>query len=46
MVNNSNNHQLDRKLAGMFETKENIEKAGLDVIGIFDGRSRVIKFLI
>lgn len=45
MVNNSNNHQLDRKLAGMFETKENIEKAGLDVIGIFDGEEPRYKIL-
>ncbi|NMA65730.1 MAG: CapA family protein, partial [Clostridiaceae bacterium] len=45
MVNNSNNHQLDRKLAGMFETKENIEKAGLDVIGIFNGEKQRYKIL-
>ena len=45
MVNNSNNHQLDRKLAGMLETKENIEKAGLDVIGIFDGEEPRYKIL-
>ncbi|NLM72991.1 MAG: CapA family protein [Clostridiaceae bacterium] len=37
MVNNSNNHQLDRKLSGMFETRDNIQKAGLEVAGIYDG---------
>lgn len=37
MVNNSNNHQLDRKLAGMFETRDNIHKARLEVTGIYDG---------
>lgn len=37
MVNNSNNHQLDRKLSGMFETRDNIHKAGLEVAGIYDG---------
>lgn len=37
MVNNSNNHQLDRKLAGMFETRDNIHKAGLEVTGVYDG---------
>ncbi len=37
MVNNSNNHQLDRKLSGMYETRDNIQKAGLEVAGIYDG---------
>ena len=37
MVNNSNNHQLDRKLSGMFETPGQYSKAGLEVAGIYDG---------
>ncbi|HOL84128.1 MAG TPA: CapA family protein, partial [Thermoclostridium caenicola] len=37
IVNNSNNHQLDRKLAGMFETRDNIKSRGLDVLGVYDG---------
>ncbi len=36
LVNNSNNHQLDRKLKGMLETRDNIRKAGLDVLGVYD----------
>jgi poly-gamma-glutamate synthesis protein (capsule biosynthesis protein) len=37
IVNNSNNHQLDRKLSGMFETRDNIKSRGLDVLGVYDG---------
>lgn len=37
LVNTSNNHQLDRKLSGMFETRENIYRAGLENIGSYDG---------
>lgn len=37
IVNNSNNHQLDRKLAGMLETRDNIRNSGLDVLGDYDG---------
>ncbi|MCX7771871.1 MAG: CapA family protein, partial [Clostridia bacterium] len=37
IVNNSNNHQLDRKVKGMLETRQNIRKAGLEVIGAYDG---------
>lgn len=37
LVNNSNNHQLDRKVKGMLETRDNIRKAGLEVIGAYDG---------
>lgn len=40
IVNNSNNHQLDRKLKGMFETRDNIRSRGLDVLGIYDGEER------
>jgi len=37
LVNNANNHQLDRRVKGMLETRENIRKRGLDVIGAYDG---------
>lgn len=37
MVNNSNNHQLDRKVAGMLETRDNIHARSLDVLGAYDG---------
>ncbi len=37
LVNNSNNHQLDRKLSGMLETRDNIKSRGLDVIGVYEG---------
>ena len=37
IVNNSNNHQLDRRLAGMLETRDNIRESGLDVLGDYDG---------
>lgn len=37
LVNNSNNHQLDRKVVGMLETMDNIHKAGLEVLGVYDG---------
>lgn len=37
LVNNSNNHQLDRKVKGMLETRDNIEKAGLEVLGVYEG---------
>lgn len=37
IVNNANNHQLDRKLAGMFETRDNIRSRGLQVLGIYNG---------
>ncbi len=37
LVNNSNNHQLDRRLKGMLETRDNIRKAGLEVLGAYDG---------
>lgn len=40
IVNNSNNHQLDRKLAGMFETRDNIRSRGLDVLGVYDGEEQ------
>lgn len=39
LVNNSNNHQLDRRLKGMLETRSNIRNAGLEVIGSYDGES-------
>ena len=32
LVNNANNHQLDRRVKGMLETRENIKNKGLDVI--------------
>lgn len=37
LVNNSNNHQLDRRVKGMLETRENIRQRGLDIIGAYDG---------
>lgn len=37
IVNNSNNHQLDRKVKGMLETRENIRSRGLEVLGAYDG---------
>lgn len=37
LINNSNNHQLDRRVSGMLETRENIKKAGLEIIGAYDG---------
>ncbi len=37
LVNNSNNHQLDRKLKGMLETRDNITKAGMEVLGVYEG---------
>ncbi len=37
LVNNSNNHQLDRKLKGMLETRDNIRSRGLEVLGVYDG---------
>lgn len=37
IVNNSNNHQLDRKLSGMLETRDNIKSRGLDVLGVYEG---------
>ncbi len=37
LVNNSNNHQLDRKIKGMLETRENIRSRGLEAIGAYDG---------
>ncbi len=37
LVNNSNNHQLDRRVKGMLETRDNIRKAGLEVLGAYDG---------
>ncbi|NLU31658.1 MAG: CapA family protein [Clostridiaceae bacterium] len=40
IVNNSNNHQLDRKLTGMFETRDNIKSRGLDVLGVYDGEEQ------
>lgn len=40
IVNNSNNHQLDRRLHGMFETRDNIKSRGLDVLGIYDGEEQ------
>jgi poly-gamma-glutamate synthesis protein (capsule biosynthesis protein) len=37
LVNNSNNHQLDRRLSGMLETRDNIRSRGIEVIGAYDG---------
>lgn len=37
LVNNSNNHQLDRRLSGMLETRDNIKNKELEVIGVYDG---------
>ena len=37
LVNNANNHQLDRRVKGMLETRENVKKRGLDIIGAYDG---------
>ncbi len=38
LVNTANNHQLDRKVNGMLETRDNIYKAGLENIGSYDGQ--------
>lgn len=37
LVNTANNHQLDRRVKGMLETRDNIYKAGLENIGSYDG---------
>lgn len=37
LVNNSNNHQLDRRIKGMLETRDNIRKADMEVLGAYDG---------
>ncbi len=37
LVNNSNNHQLDRRVSGMLETRENAKNSGLEIIGAYDG---------
>lgn len=34
LLNNVNNHALDRRLKGAFQTRENAENAGLDVFGV------------
>ena len=31
---------MDRKLAGMFETRDNIRSRGLDVLGVYDGEEQ------
>ncbi|HHU89882.1 MAG TPA: CapA family protein [Clostridiaceae bacterium] len=40
LVNNANNHQLDRRVKGMLETRDNIRGRGLDVIGAYDGEEQ------
>jgi poly-gamma-glutamate capsule biosynthesis protein CapA/YwtB (metallophosphatase superfamily) len=37
LVNCSNNHQLDRRLNGMLETRDNIKNAGMEILGIYEG---------
>lgn len=40
LVNNSNNHQLDRRVKGMLETRENIRNRGLEIVGTYDGEEQ------
>lgn len=40
LVNNSNNHQLDRRIKGMLETRDNVRNRGLDIIGAYDGEEQ------
>lgn len=40
LVNNANNHQLDRRIKGMLETRENVRNRGLDIIGAYDGEEQ------
>ncbi len=40
LVNNSNNHQLDRRVKGMLETRENVRNRGLEIIGAYNGEEQ------
>lgn len=44
LVNNANNHQLDRRVKGMLETRENVRQRGLDIIGAYDGED--VRYII